>query len=97
MKRSRNSHGSFPGVENKPWLDLNGNPRSDTELKELSKTWSPETWEAYLTSLESCERHYLARDFQKLLAGSRLGADAPICGLQAHAFARRQHVVRAAR
>ncbi len=36
----------------KPWTDENGNPLSDTALKEASRGWSAETWNAYLDSLE---------------------------------------------
>ncbi len=31
------------------WLDVHGQPISDSHLKMLSKTWSAQTWEAYLT------------------------------------------------
>ena len=37
---------------NRPWLNSNGLHRSDTEIKEISKSWDMETWEAYLQSIE---------------------------------------------
>ncbi len=36
----------------KPWLTDEGKYLSDDELKIISKTWTPETWEAYMQSLE---------------------------------------------
>ena len=39
-------------MKNKPWLDQNGKALSDAVLKEVSRTWSAETWEEYLLSLE---------------------------------------------
>ncbi len=37
----------------KPWNDENGKPLSDAALKEVSRGWSAETWNAYLDSRES--------------------------------------------
>lgn len=36
----------------KPWLDLNGKQLDDEALKIASKSWSKETWDSYLESLE---------------------------------------------
>ena len=36
----------------KPWLDQNGNPLCDTNLKLISKGWNQKTWEEYLSWLE---------------------------------------------
>ena len=35
-----------------PWLKEDGTPKSETEIKESCKNWSPSTWEAYLQTLE---------------------------------------------
>lgn len=39
-------------VQQLPWLDERGFPLPDKDLKRVSKRWSPETWNAYLESLE---------------------------------------------
>lgn len=36
----------------KPWIGNDGKPLTVETLKIISKEWSPETWEAYLVSLE---------------------------------------------
>lgn len=36
----------------KPWLSEKGTPLSEKELKDVSKNWNPETWEAYLQTIE---------------------------------------------
>lgn len=38
---------------NKPWLDERGRVLGDELLKQVSSSWSPETWEAYLSSIET--------------------------------------------
>lgn len=38
---------------NKPWLNKSGRALSDEDLKETSRNWGPETWEAYLKTLEA--------------------------------------------
>lgn len=35
-----------------PWLNEDGSEKSEQELRELSKNWSPETWDAYLQTVE---------------------------------------------
>lgn len=35
-----------------PWLDQNGKPLSDQQLKKVSQEWNAKTWERYLKSLE---------------------------------------------
>lgn len=37
----------------KPWLNSNGLPIVDQELKEISKSWNQKTWDDYLTWFES--------------------------------------------
>ncbi len=39
----------------KPWLSADGQPLIDSELKVLSKAWTPDEWERYLQSLEHPE------------------------------------------
>ena len=48
--------------KSKPWLDENGNPKSDKQLKEISKTWSESTWEDYLRAFESESKESLLED-----------------------------------
>jgi RNA polymerase sigma factor (sigma-70 family) len=36
----------------KPWLDHRGRSLSDEALKQMSGSWCPDTWEAYLCSIE---------------------------------------------
>lgn len=45
-KRFKNS------LVSKPWLDAEGAPLSDIELKQVSASWTPTEWETYLSSLE---------------------------------------------
>lgn len=43
----------------KPWLNNNGKLKSDSELKQICKDWTPSEWEEYLTSLERRRREPL--------------------------------------
>ncbi len=43
----------------KPWLNSDGKTKSDEELKQISKNWTPSEWEEYLTSLEKRRREPL--------------------------------------
>lgn len=36
-----------------PWLDKTGKPLSEKDLRKVTSTWSLQTWEKYLKSLES--------------------------------------------
>ncbi len=40
----------------KPWVDFNGDELGTDQIRELSRSWDAETWEAYLTWRED-ERH----------------------------------------
>ncbi len=35
-----------------PWLNLDGKSKSDAEIREISKSWSQETWNEYLETIE---------------------------------------------
>jgi DNA-directed RNA polymerase specialized sigma subunit len=66
-----------------PWLDANGNFKTEDEIKNLSKTWKVDDWEEYLAStvekplletlpndpgfIENCESNY-HQAYQKMLA-----------------------------
>ena len=45
-----------------PWLNKDGTPKSDEDLKKNSPFWSKETWEAYLSTLEKEREEYLLSD-----------------------------------
>lgn len=73
----------------KPWLDVRGFPLSKDALRDQSQTWSPETWETYLQSLEVSRRENLgvSKDRQLILeeqARSEGGAVASILDLFEH-------------
>lgn len=40
----------------KPWLDSQGNIQSDSALKEISKSWSADTWEKFLSQTVDVEQ-----------------------------------------
>lgn len=40
----------------KPWLNFDGTTKTDEELKEVSKEWTPKNWEAYLSEQEQHQR-----------------------------------------
>ena len=43
-----------------PWKDASGNNYSISELKLISKNWTPEIWESYLESLEGAQTEVLS-------------------------------------
>ena len=47
-----------------PWKDANGNDYPISELKLISKSWTPETWESYLESLDGVQTEVLAETEQ---------------------------------
>ena len=47
---------------NEPWLDENGQPLPMDKLRTLSKEWSYETWENYLSSIETPRKEALLRN-----------------------------------
>jgi hypothetical protein len=59
---SRNNH-----YYRRPWEDSSGKDLPDDVLKEVSKSWSPSTWNAYLNSLEVPEREVLLPNFERVL------------------------------
>lgn len=50
----------------KPWIGQNGKPLTTEALKILSKEWTPEIWESYLTSLESNPRRDEEVSFERM-------------------------------
>ena len=46
----------------KPWLNGDGKLKSNEEMKKISKSWSADTWEAYLSSLETQQTECLLED-----------------------------------
>ena len=59
MKKEKKS------IKRPPWLQKDGKPCSDGELRKRSKDWSPKTWESYLKAtidkqshLEDTSPHY---------------------------------------
>lgn len=40
----------------KPWLNSDGSPKSDQELREICKDWGPSVWEEYLTNIEVTQK-----------------------------------------
>ena len=43
-------------AKQKPWLDKDGKPKSNEELKRISPSWSEATWESYWKSIESKQK-----------------------------------------
>ena len=50
----------------KPWLNKNGEPFSDEELKKRSSSWAMQEWEDYLSSLEVDTTEILLEDPSKI-------------------------------
>ncbi len=48
---------------NQPWLDDKGRIFNDKELKEISKDWTQETWESYLSYIEIPRNESLIEEF----------------------------------
>ncbi len=44
-----------------PWLNKKGQPISDSQLKIISRSWDRDTWEKYLSSLETPGKEILIR------------------------------------
>ncbi len=51
----------------KPWEDNFGNPLPDDVLKEVSKSWHPQVWQAYLKTWEVPQREVLLPNFERVL------------------------------
>jgi DNA-directed RNA polymerase specialized sigma24 family protein len=51
----------------KPWENEDGETLADDKLRSVCVTWSPETWEAYLATLESPQRESLFSNFERVL------------------------------
>ena len=51
----------------RPWTDSRGRKLRDSSLKIRSRSWSPATWEEYLSSLDSPETESLLPNFDRLL------------------------------
>jgi DNA-directed RNA polymerase specialized sigma subunit len=51
----------------KPWENEDGETLTDDKLRSVCGTWSPETWEAYLETLESPQRESLFSNFERVL------------------------------
>lgn len=49
---------------NQPWLDDKGRIFNDKELKEISKDWTPEIWESYLSYIEIPRSESLIQEFR---------------------------------
>ena len=43
----------------RPWLDKNGQHKSDDEIKKICKSWTGTLWEEYLKSFEEAQREVL--------------------------------------
>ena len=55
MKREKTTK----NIKSLPWLDKNGTPKSDEEIKKVSPFWSKGTWEDYLSTLDKQQEEYL--------------------------------------
>lgn len=59
------------GNEIKPWQNPDGKLKSNEEITEAAKTWTPATWEEYLTTLEKPQTEFLLnnpRDIENISA-----------------------------
>ena len=43
----------------RPWLDKNGQHKSDDEIRKICKNWTPTLWEEYLKNFEEGQREVL--------------------------------------
>ncbi len=68
---SNENKNEFPGSQT-PWLDCSGKTICDTKLKQISRKWTAQEWDSYLTHLEVPLREELEWKFDSQLE-ERLG------------------------